>query len=309
MKTYSIFIFALISTSVFSQYTYPEKEYSEEIKNRILAVQLLEGKNENERSLNNALKTAFLDWTLTPVEFKSWEQMGQIIDKNNTQYAILMQEDELRNDIRMRRVDEKGKKTFLYVPKSGRNYYSDFSFAFHNFTLVLPMKKKLEEVTAIGFANSDLSASDYSFLLQQLNLLVNNSLNDTPQSEHYNIVENLALLKDYKLILLQDFFKEKDIPKIADVYENEYGLVDFTSYQDIILNKNENTCYSKFIWSNQAKTYVLAIVDSSNGRILAQVEFDKNQMKKEQKAEGILSHKDIEAIVNLRIQKGNNYYR
>ena len=112
-----------------------------------------------------------------------------------------------------------------------------------------------------------------------------------------------------KLVILQDYFKEKDLESISEEYDSPYEMVDFSSYQDIILNKPKGVAYSKFIWSNHAKTYVLSAIEASTGRVIAQVEFDRTKLKYDQKAEGTLKGKNLKEMTHLRIQKGNNYYK
>lgn len=308
-----LFLFA-ISGQVHAQYEYPEKELCDELKNRTLVVQLLDETGDAEKYLNTALKEVFSEWNLTPVEFMTWEAIVDILDSKNTNYAVLLQDHELRKDTRSRSVDQYGRKVFgatdLGTNKLAfKQYYDVFTFSYYNFNLLLTTKKKEKVVTSIGFANGDLSKIDYLFLFQQLTRLIDSSLNGISAAEFYDVESNIEICKTNKLVLLRDFFNEKDIAKISDYYEFEYELVDFAGYQDVILNKVENAGYSKIIWSNQINMYEWVVVNAKNGRILSQLTFGGVKFGRDHEANDIIKSKHLKYITHKTAQKVNNKYK
>lgn len=314
MKKALTILAVAFSCSVYAQYEYPDKELCEELKNRTLVIQLLEETSDTEKYLNNALKEVFSSWELTPVEFMTWESISDILDSKNTDYALLLQDEELREDIRSRSVDEYGKKVFgAASSETGKmafkQYYVAFTFSYYNFDLILTTSKKEKYITSVGFANGDLSKIDYLFLYQQLNNLIGSSLNDVPAKEFYNVEENIAACKENKLVLLRDFFKEKDIPKIEENYPHKYELVDFAGYQDVILNKSEKVMYSKIIWSNQINMYEWVAVDAQTGKILSQMTFGGVKFGRDHEANDIIKSKHLKFITNKTAQKINSKYK
>ncbi|MEP1094045.1 MAG: hypothetical protein ABJG78_02985 [Cyclobacteriaceae bacterium] len=314
MKRILILLLLAVTSQAFAQYEYPDKELCEELKKRTLAIQLLEETGDTEKNLNNALKKIFAEWDLTPVEFMGWDAIAEILDSKNTSYALLLQNDELRKDIRSREVDQYGRKVVGATdPNSNKmafkQYYEAFTFSYYNFDLLLTTKKKEKSITSVGFANGDLSRIDYVFLYQQLSRLIQSSLNDIPTDEFYNVASNIETCKNSKLVLLRDFFSEKDVPKIDDYYEFEYELVDFESYQDVILNKAENMSYSKIIWSNQINMYEWVVVDAKSGSILSQLTFGGVKFGRNHDANDIIKSKHLKYITNKTAQKVNNKYK
>lgn len=300
----------LIMNYAFAQYIYPEQELCEELKQRTLAVQLLSGDDETTQNLNSALKEEFQAWTITPVLFKSADEIAQIMDARDTQYAILIQDDAVKEDKRSRTVDQNGR--LVVGPGNGatfKQYYTAFSFSYYNFQLLLPTeKKKPEEITSIGFANGELSRIDYLYLVQQLNRLIRSSLDGVPSSDYYDPEKAIAKIEASKLLLLADLFREKEISDIPSNYDHDFEVVDMDRYQDAILNKEAGSCYAKIIWSNQINLYEWIVVNAENGEILSQLTFGGVKFGASHEANDIIKVKHLKYVTNKMAQKVNNKY-
>lgn len=314
MKNYYFLIctalcFVGLSSPVFAQYSYPDQDMCQELKNRTLVVELLDETDESNIILNNALKEEFEAWDISPVMFKTSEEVSEILDARDTQFAVLTQDNAVQKDIRARKLDDKGRLMFgAGLPSSTQNYVA-FAFSYYNFDLQLPTgKKNPVTITSIGFANPELSRIDYLYLVQQLSRLVNSSLSGTPSSEYYDAAVSVAKIKASKLIFLKDFFKEKEVAEIPDNLEAEFELVDMGAYQETILSKEPGKTYAKIIWSNQVNMYVWAVVNAEDGQILGHQGFGGVKFGKTHEANDIIKVKHLKYVTNEKAQKFNSKY-
>lgn len=302
----------LMPAQVMAQYIFPEHELCKELKRRTLAVQLLDESGEDEKYLNQALKTEFESWTITPVMFLSSKEVDQLIKNRDTRYAILTQNAELAKDVRSRNVDQNGR--FTVAPQGDgafvyKQHYTAFSFSHYNFDLILPDAKKSKTITSIGFANGDMSRIDYVYLVQQLSRLVQASLDEVSLSAFYDPSANVATVKSSKLLLLQDFFQEKELDQIPEYYDAEYELVDMARYQDAIMSRAEGVCYVKIIWSDQLSMYEWVVVNAADGKILSQVGFGGVKFGSSHDANAIIKVKHLKYVTNEKAQQFNNKYK
>jgi len=302
MKLLLTFLTLLVATNTFAQYIFPEKELCEELKKRTLAVQLINEKSDLDKNTNNTLKEVFNEnWDLTPIEFVTPAESKRILKEKDTKYVVLTQKDEVANDERTEWRDSKGN----FSPSKE----VVFTFAYYGFDLKMPTEKKAKIITSVGMANGDLSRIDYLFLTQQLNKLIKNSLAETPMNEFYNVDRNIEKCQNYTLVILKDFIKEKEIDKISELYPHNYELVDFKTYEDIVLNKTPKKGYIKIIWSNQIKMYEWIVIDAQNGDILSQMSFGGIKFGSSHKANEIINVKHLKHILNKTGQKMNNRYK
>ncbi len=310
-KILTIFLL-LVCYTASAQYKFPKKELAEEVKNKKIAIQLLEEKGETEKNLNTSLKEAFAqNWSFTTVEFYTIAEIDELVASKSNDYAFLLQQDELKEDKRSGYIDAQGRRHHIGVSHAGDSKftYTAFTFTYYDFDLVLFKKNKAVNVTSISFANGDLSKIDYIFLAQQLNKLLENSVNGTSLKEYYNVERNIKTLENHKLLLLKDFFKEKDVPEISKTYEYSSELVDFEKYEDAILNKESNTAYVKILWSNQHESYVWAVVDTLDGSILALTGFGGVKFGKHHDADDIIKVKHLKYVTAKGAQSMNNKYK
>ncbi|AHM60819.1 hypothetical protein D770_12825 [Flammeovirgaceae bacterium 311] len=312
MKHVFTFFLLLITYTAVAQYKFPKQELATAVKGKTLAVQLLNETDESDKNINAALQDAFTtNWKLTPVEFFSPADIKQLRESRNEKYAVLTQQDELKKDIRTYYIDNKGRRQ-NFGGASGQHQkfkYSAFTFSYYDFDLILFQKKKEVNVTSISFANGELSKADYLYLTQQLSRLVENAANATPMKKYYSVDRNIETLKNYNLVLLNDFFKEKERPEIDKNYENKFELVDYEKYEDVILSQEANTGYVKIIWSNQHETYAWVVVDSQDGSILSLLSFGGVRFGKNHDANDIIKVKHLKYITAKGGQNLNNRYK
>ncbi|MGV8828770.1 MAG: hypothetical protein ACWA6U_10665 [Breznakibacter sp.] len=309
MKSLLIALFATLSLGAVAQYTFPEKALLEEMQNRTLAVQLLEGNDEPTTHLNNALKEVFLEnWKWSPVEFHTVSQIESILKDKNTKYAVLSQQDALREIVGVGHMDSQGRVSHVGGGIGNPGFaYSAFTFSYYNFKLALPTTSKPVTITKIGFANGDLSRIDYLFLAQQLNWLISASLNEVPGKEFFNVERNIEECKSKKIAFLKDFFKEKKLNKVGEYYEHPHELVDFDQYQDIILSKKPGYAYNKIIWSTQLNMYAWIVADAETGRTISLLTFGGVKFGRHHDANDIIKISHLKYITS-KMQSINNKY-
>lgn len=309
MRTFLVSLLLIVSIKVSAQYPFPDKELCDQIAGRTLAVELIKETDDNAKNLNAAIKEVFnQNWKMTPVEFITSKQRQQILDKKDTKYVVLTQAEDLKTIKRTGHIDKYGMRTFARIESVRSFKYTVFSFEYYNFRLLLPTSKKNKLVTQIGFPNGDLSKIDYLFLIQQLNKLIDSSINATPMNEFYNVDRNIEAIKGKNLVILSDFIKPKEVEKISENYDYKYELVDFTAYEDVILNKKPGNCYTRIIWSNQHEIYMWVIVDAENGDILSLMSFGGVKFGSHHTANDIIKAGHFKYVYNNKAQKFNDRY-
>ena len=170
------------------------------------------------------------------------------------------------------------------------------------------MAKKIKDITSIGLASSDLSSIDYLYVVQQLNLLIKASIEETPMKDYYNVERNISKCKELNLIILKDFIKEKDKSNLNTYYKNKCELVDYKTYENAILNKMQDVAYTKIIWSNQHKIYVWVVVNAENGETLSLLSFGGVKFGRSHEANDIIKVKHFKYIESKGGQKFNDKY-
>lgn len=194
-------------------------------------------------------------------------------------------------------------------PGSTPYSYVAFTFAYYHFHMLIPMGKKLRDVTTIGMASGDLSGIDYLYVVQQLNRLIKASIEETPMKEYYNVDRNIQKCKEMNLYILKDFVKEKEQSKIGEYYKNSFELVDFKTYEDAILNKTKGVAYTKIIWANQLKMYAWVVVNAENGETLSLLTFGGVKFGRSHEANDIIKVNHFKYIEFKGGQNFNNKYK
>lgn len=309
---YSLILTTLFFTvlSTFAQNPYPDQEDAAKVLERTLVVQLLNEGSETAKFRNDALREVFMEnWTLTPIAFKNNYEIKKLkSSKTKDKYVFLTQSDEMAEDIRT----SSGKGRNKNGLKSGSfgNKYVAFSFSHYDFFLeIMEKKRRPTVITTIGMANGELLKPDYLYLCQQLRLLVESSAKGIEEKEFYNVNENINFITNNKLLLLKDFFKEKDLDNIPSKYGYKYELVDYEKYEDIILNKEKGYAYVKIIWSTQHSLYMWITVNSEDGTIKSIMGFGGVKFGSHHDANEIIKAKHLNYISNAKMQNFNNKYK
>ena len=303
MKTIlTILALLFISAFSFAQNPFPSKELTDQVYKRKLVVQLFTVNNSLDSLLNEDLKEIIKSsWQISEVEFMTPEQINRV--NNNPKYALLIHGDTLKN------VRVSHTRT---VPGGGyyyRDTYVAFTFSFYNFTLTLKAGDEDKTVTDIGFANGDLSRSDFIYLCQQLNNLLTASRNNVPKSTFYDVPSNIEKCKTYTLVLLEDLFKPEDRENMSKLYTGKYKFVKGAEYEKIIADRQPQMGYVKIIWSNQHRLYLWIVVDAENGRVISQMGFGGVSFGSEQHANEIIKGKHLKYCQDKFSQNLNNRYR
>lgn len=261
---------------------------------------------------NDAIKEVFEEnWNLTKVVFLSKAEINALKETGDKTYAYLTHFNARQIDQRSMYIDKQGRSSFIGPGpiNSVKHNYTAFTFSFCSYELeIFNKKNKLQSVTEIGFANGELLKIDYLFLCQQLDNLIGSASKDVPAKEYYNVERNIKKNENSKLILLSDFFREKDIKKMDSFYENEYELVDMEKYQDIILSKESGKGYVKIIWSHHHKMYMWTVVNAEDGAVISQMGFGGIKFGKNHDANDIIKAKHLSYITSKMAQKINNKY-
>lgn len=313
MKNYYFLIIAFISINVFSQYNYPKQELAKQVLESKLAVQLYSENSEEDKHSNQAIKEIFNnEWKLTEIEFFTKEEINKLKTEKNKEYAYLVFDESLRSDVRSGYISPNGKITRVGVsdnPNSTRFSYTAFSFTYFEYALQIVNKKgKIKNVTEICFANGELSKIDYLFLCQQLDRLLKHSSEHDSSKKYYDVKANIERIKSTELLLLDNFFREKDKNKMSKYYDYKYKLVDMTEYENTILNKEAEKTYVKIIWSQHHNMYMWLVVNAENGAIIAQTGFGGVKFGRHHNANEIIKAKHLKYITNKMAQKVNSRY-
>jgi hypothetical protein len=299
--------------TAYGQFPYPDKDDASLVLSKTLAVELLDGK-ENEY-LNNSLIQIFKDnWSYTDVVFLTSTEIEKAFTDKNESYAYLFQSNNIVTHGRTSSsyVDQFGRKTFNSIgSKEIKTDYIAFTFENFPFELKVLENGKTKNITNITFANSELTKIDYIFLVQQLNRLISFASEGKNSSEYYNDVEvNIEKIKAKKLLILSDFFTEKDLKKMASFYDYDHEVVEYIRYEDAIIDHEKNSMYIKIIWNHFAGVYIWIVVDSESGQILAQTSFGGVKFGRHHTANDIIKAKHLSYSTSKFAQKINTrHYR
>lgn len=313
MKKIHLLLIVFISINAFSQYNYPKQELAQQVLKSKLAIQLYSENSEEDKHSNQAIKEIFnQEWKLTEIEFFTKEEINKLKSENNKEYAYLVFDESLRSDVRSGYISPNGKITRIGVsdnPVSTRFSYTAFSFTYFEYALqVINKKDKLKNVTEICFANGELSKIDYLFITQQLERLLKHSSEQNSSKKYYDAKANIERIKSTELLLLDNFFREKDKKKMDKFYDFKYKLVNMTEYEDAILNKQAEKTYVKIIWSQHHNMYMWLVVNADNGAIVAQTGFGGVKFGRHHNANEIIKAKHLKYITSKMAQKVNSRY-
>ncbi|MBK8416351.1 MAG: hypothetical protein IPL22_18675 [Bacteroidetes bacterium] len=298
----SIFLFstAFINPSS-AQYLIPKKDLSEQLKSKIVIVELSDGTSAEAMKTNETLRNAFKEfWTLTPVEFLSGTEFNKIVSSGDTKYAAFLAYD--------------GEHTLTMQRLDGFNgpVIHEKSFNFSHFDLALSLitgPNKDTPVATISFANKNIMSGDILFAVQQISRLVNASLNDIKGMDYYDHKKNIEFVKTKTLLIPQELFKEKDIEKLKDKYDFTYKVVSLNEMNDLILSKDEQYIYPKIIWSIQHKAYGWLTIYAKDGSVTSFMAFGGIHTASQQSANEVIKVGDLKYIVSNMAQGINNKYK
>ncbi|MBL3658546.1 hypothetical protein [Fulvivirga sediminis] len=281
-------------TSLQAQNYYPDEEVANEALNRTLAIQTFNSDGEYGESLSKAFKDIFTkEWKLSDVEFMTAKEMEAAKTNKSSDYVFLS-----HSAMSLEIIERNLKALDRTV----------FTFSFFNFSLDLYDTKRPTNVTEIGFANEELTKIDFLYLCQQLHLLLKNSADGVASSDFYNIDENIEDLQKSTLLMPEQFFREKDIAKMDSYYENKYEILNPEKFEEAVLNKADDTCYIKIIWSNQHNAYTWITVDAADGSIRSLMSFGGVKFGRNHDANDIIKAKQLSNILKKFPQKVNSKY-
>ena len=121
---------------------------------------------------------------------------------------------------------------------------------------------------------------------------------------------NIEKIKSSTLLILKDFYKEKDIKKMSSHYNYTYEIVDFKNYENSILNFEKGKTYQKIMWNDFLGLYIWVVVDCESGKILAQTSFGGVTFGRYHTANEIIKAKHFKYATSKFAQKVNSrHYR
>lgn len=313
MKKIFLIVFVFVSNISVAQFYYPTKEEANDVKSKKIAIELLNENNPNNIILNNALKNVFNEyWNNSKgIEYFSSSKIDEIIKAKNTDYVYLLQSEGATESVRTRvkYLDNSGNKISNSVNNSieVKKKYVAFRFNYYPFSLKRFKNDELSLITRVCFANSFLSKSDYLFLNQQLDRLLNFAYKGKSSNEYYgNIAENSEKIKNSQLLIMKDYFKEKDLSKMNSHYKNKFQIVEYNEQEKIVLDKTNDNIYLKILWSDLLKVYVWVTIDCETSRVLSQMSFGGIKFGVDHNANELIKAKHLKYSTNKLFQKVNS---
>jgi hypothetical protein len=254
----------------------PIKNEVEELKKRILAVQLFDETEKNYKAKNKDLKDIMnLHWMWNDsIVFLNRDAIGKLYEKIDDRYAVL----------------EIGQTEYML---NSRVYeHVQYGLPYYSFATYL-IDKKFEEPTKKQadipleptlVKNYILSvclttpaanfSSDLIFAVQQYDYHLLYALNRPTETLTYTINENITLLKSKKLLLPKQYITD-DEETISKKYAAPFEIVDNTTITKAIHSKDKNYAYLKFIFLLLKAEYGIAAIDAETGKILMVVGIGK----------------------------------
>lgn len=318
-----IFMVSCLSFNVAAQYAIPKKELCEQLKSKILLVEIKDVSDTSVNGESEVLKRSFKDyWTLTSVEFLPTEDFNKALASSDNKYAALLAYD----DESTRSVKHYSHKRTQVLNAGtspatmGANYQTDpigtysgeTKFYFSHFNLSISLMNGAEaktQVCTISFANDNLVTADLQFTVQQMARLINASLNDIKGPNYYDHKKNIEFVKTKTLLIPREVFKEKDLLKIQEAYEFPHKIVSLNEMNDLILAKDDQYIYPKIIWSIQHKAYGWITVSPKVGNITSFMAFGGVHVNTHQEADDVIKVKDLKYIASGMAQGINNKYK
>jgi len=283
MTTKLFYLLLFVSNLSFSQFYFPTKKETTTVLNTKLAVELLEEFDDINKQLNEDIKLEFIEnWKHSTVEFFTPSQLQEKLESKDDNYCYLTHRKTVDQSERIRTRNTKP----LGTPNNTeiRTRYIAFTFAYYPYGLRRFVNGELELITSIGFTESSLSKLDYVFLVQQLNRLIEFPAKGKNSNEYYgSIQENSDKVKSSTLLILKDFFKEKDLKKMDSHYKYSFELVDFKRHEEAIVNREKGKTYLKILRSNLLDVYIWSVIDCETGRVLSQMSFGGIKIGRDQK--------------------------
>ena len=282
------------------QYLFPKKELCEQLKTRTLAVQLFDETNPALKPFNDAIRKAYTEeWKLTPVEFVSLQKKDELLNAGDTKYALAYPSNVVTT------------YTQEFIDRDTRitKFEREFNFSHFDVYLVLITSPgKSTNITSVSFINEDVLPGELFFAAEQLHLLVNAALNDRTGKAFYDAEKNIEYIKSKTFLLPAEFFKEKDLPKMAEKYEHPFKISDLKELNEVILSKNAQYVYPKIIWSNKHRVYGWITVGAEDGAVRSFMAFSGLATGTNEKANEVLKPGQLNNALNKMMQKVNNKY-
>ena len=294
-----LFVLFFQKISINAQYLFPDKKNCEELKKRTLLVKIFDEKSQADITINQAIKEVFNEnWKFSPLLFKTAKEIKKMVKGSESLYLILA-------------FGEEGTTTVDFNP-ADENDYSQFDFTSTSMSLyyLKEVGKKFEllKVTTVYTANKNLVKSDYLFVAQQFNLLVNAALTGLPSKEYFIISRETDSLKSKTLLIPAELLKENEKDKIGSYYKDKFEIIKSKDLEKLILEKPLDKAYVKIIWSEQHSFFVWVAVNANNGKILGLISLAPTKFTSPFETNNIIKIKTLGNIVKPEVQKKTNKY-
>ncbi|MFY0689028.1 MAG: hypothetical protein JXQ90_17795 [Cyclobacteriaceae bacterium] len=318
MKNLIIICLCLMAIRVYAQYPYPDPDDVKYIKDKALAVQLLEEETEVEAALNTVLKEIFdAEWELGVVEYFSPKEFESAKRKSTEQYFFLDQEDRLSDRIRFdfSYIDGSLKNLIMgaseaadALEKEALQNYScgELSLDYADFTLSVFDGKKERVLTHVTFMNDMVLKHDYLFLSQQLQHLLKSALSGVMRANYLNHERNIDVLTNSTFLLPMEYF-ESTVSLVDKTLETDYEVLEFVDYQSKILNKALGV-YFKVVFSYQHNKYMWLMVDARDGQILSVNECGVYKFSGTFTPPQLIKPRTLKLAFDMEFQLLNDYY-
>jgi hypothetical protein len=294
-----LLLVSLFTLSLNAQYIYPDKDKCEELKTRTLIVKIFDEKKQADITINEAIADVFKNnWTLCPVIFKTNKEIKKMVKGLESQYAILA-------------FGEEGKANVDFDPAIEPDYSQfDFTKTLMSLYYLKEGEKEFDlvNITTIATANKNLVKSDYLFVVQQLNLLINSALQGIQAKDYFNIDREKASLISKTLLIPDELVKDNEKEKIINFYKDKFQRIKTRELEQIIVEKANDKAYVKIIWSEQHNSFVWVAVNAQDGKILGLISLAPAKFTTPFPANNILKIKTLANLIKPEVQKKNNKY-
>ena len=312
-------LFFIVALQGYCQYPYPRVELAELALNRTLAVQLLYEDSEVEEALNQVLKETVMTYYEGEAEFFFPPELEKAMRKNGEDYAFLTQPEFLEEDVRMdiSYVDGSFHSWILGGSNEpsdlARHEVEDFRYESvrlgqYQFILSLIDGRREKQISTVILPNGNVGKHDHLFIIQQFDLLLGSAVEGVMRSDFVDVEENIDRIKSTTCYFLKDYFSEETQAEFTDFYEYPYELVSFQEYQQVILNRQEESTYIRIIFSFQHNKYMWVIVDASDGRVLALNDIGDYKFTGTFDATNLIKPRHLKLSLSEDTQLLNNYY-
>jgi hypothetical protein len=303
-----------------AQYPFPDIKHAQLALDRTLAIQLLPEETEVEAAMNQAIRETFTaHWQLGSIQFFSPKEFSKKIKQRSNEFVFLGQGERLSEDLRLQ---------MKYVDGSFESWVSgttndpepldiqeveQFNFdmirlSYYDFELSLFDGRSEKILTHISYVNDELAKHDYLFLCQQLQLLINASVNGIMRADFMDVAENIRKVKDNTNVLLKDYFSSDEQNIIPGFFDAPYEIQHFKLYTDTILQLKKDSNYIKLIFSYMHNKYMWILVNAADGQIISVNEISDYKFAGTYPAQNLIKARYLKDATDENQQLLNNYY-